>query len=96
MTEHVLLIFPKGQFCGYRNIQMLSSYAISARIPGSQHFLGKIPSIFELQDAIEKAWKQGIRPEGLTETGGIKGTRKFIGTPEVRRYSRADGYMTPS
>lgn len=75
--------FP-GQFCGYRNIQMLVSYIIASEMPGSWRFRGKIPSIFELQDAIEAAWAQGISPEGLVETGGIKGTRKFIGTPEVR------------
>lgn len=74
-----------GQFCGYRNIQMLVSYIIASEMPGSRRFRGAIPSIFELQDAIEAAWARGISPEGLVETGGIKGTRKFIGTPEVRR-----------
>lgn len=82
---HDLLTRPcPGQFCGYRNIQMLISYIVASKIPGSRRFRGKIPSIFELQDGIEAAWAQGISPEGLIETGGIKGTRKFIGTPEVR------------
>lgn len=73
----------KGQFCGYRNIQMLASYIVASGSPGSEHLQGRIPSIFDLQDAIESAWRRGIRPEGLIETGGIKGTRKFIGTPEA-------------
>lgn len=73
----------KGEFCGYRNIQMLSSYIIDSGMPGSKHFEAKIPSIFDIQDAVETAWEQGIRAEGLIETGGIRGTRKYIGTPEV-------------
>ena len=83
MAYALLTRVSEGQFCGYRNIQMLSSYIIASEMPGSEHFLNKVPSIFDLQDAIEAAWRQGIRPDGLAETGGIKGTRKFIGTPEV-------------
>jgi hypothetical protein len=75
----------QGQFCGYRNLQMLASYMISCGVPGSERLGDKVPSIFDLQDGIEAAWRQGIRPEGLVETGGIRGTRKFIGTPEVGR-----------
>lgn len=33
---------------------------------------------------IEDAWDAGINLEGRIETGGIRGTRKYIGTPEVR------------
>lgn len=64
---------------------MLVSYIIASEMTGSRRFRGKIPSIFELQDSIEAAWARGISPEGLIETGGIKGTRKFIGTPEVSK-----------
>lgn len=62
---------------------MLLSYIIDSNMPGSEHFMGQIPSIFDIQDAIESAWKKGIKEEGFIETGGIRGTRKFIGTPEV-------------
>ena len=61
-----------NHFCAYRNIQMLLS-----RDPPP------IYTITELQDMIEKAWDQGINPHGRVETGGIKGTRKHIGTSEV-------------
>lgn len=62
---------------------MLTSYIVRARVPGAHHFEAGSPTIFELQDLIERAWDLGYNPKGRLETGGIKGTRKFIGTPEV-------------
>ena len=70
-------------FCGYRNIQMLISYIRGATTPGHDNFPDGLPSIYRMQDLIEDAWDQGINSEGRTETGGIRGTRKHIGTPEV-------------
>ena len=32
---------------------------------------------------IERAWDMGFNVNGRIETGGICGTRKYIGTPEV-------------
>lgn len=75
---------PLGGFCGYRNIQMLSSYIVGARAQGHEHFHRRIPSIFKIQDFIEQAWDMGINARGRIETGGVKGSRKYIGTPEVR------------
>ncbi len=72
-----------GGFCGYRNIQMLISYMNGVRFTGSATFRGNIPSIFSLQDYIENAWDLGINAQGRVETGGVRGTRKYIGTPEV-------------
>jgi hypothetical protein len=43
----------------------------------------KFPSIFQIQDLIENAWDNGFNAQGRVETGGIRGTRKYIGTPEV-------------
>lgn len=74
-----------GGFCGYRNIQMMISYIIGANAPGVDRFQGRLPTIFEIQELIERAWDLGINSQGRVETGGIKGTRKYIGTPEVRR-----------
>ncbi|KAG5917562.1 hypothetical protein E4U42_007200 [Claviceps africana] len=37
-----------------------------------------------IQDFIERAWDMGFNSNGRLETGGIKGTRKFIGTPEAQ------------
>lgn len=72
-----------GGFCGYRNIQSLISFIISTRSSGCEIFGNDLPSIFQIQDLIEKAWEMGFNPSGRQETGGIKGTRKYIGTAEV-------------
>jgi zinc finger-containing ubiquitin peptidase 1 len=58
-----------NHFCGYRNIQMM--------LLQEQH------SIPELQDMIERAWDKGCNPHSRIETGGIRDTRKHIGTSEV-------------
>lgn len=63
---------------------MLVSYLISATETGPRAYPGGVPNIFQLQDQIEDAWNNGCNSRGRTETGGIKGTRKFIGTQEVR------------
>ncbi len=74
-----------GSFCGYRNIQMLISHLILATEIGPRAFPDGVPNIFQLQEQIENAWDNGHNSRGRNETGGIKGTRKFIGTQEVRR-----------
>jgi hypothetical protein len=74
----------EGGFCGYRNIQMLITYIRGAKASGFEHFHGKIPSILKLQDLIEQAWDMGYNSAGKIETGGIRLTRKYIGTPEAQ------------
>lgn len=83
-VRHVVKMSKEGGFCGYRNIQMMISFIQDGRSQGYQHFSSRLPSILELQDAIERAWDKGINDAGRIETGGIRGTRKYIGTPEVR------------
>ncbi|ATY66707.1 Peptidase ubiquitin fold modifier-specific peptidase 1 2 [Cordyceps militaris] len=78
-----------GSFCGYRNIQMLISYLILATETGPRAFPNGVPDIFQLQDQIEDAWDNGHNSRGRNETGGIKGTRKFIGTQEVHTFDIA-------
>ena len=73
----------EGGFCGYRNIQMLISHIQGTSSRGSEHFPGRIPSILQLQDMIERAWDMGFCEFGRVETGGIRGTRKYIGTAEA-------------
>jgi hypothetical protein len=63
---------------------MAVSYVIGVKYTGAQYFKQSLPSIFDIQDLIEKAWNSGINAQGRIETGGVKGTRKYIGTPEVR------------
>ena len=69
---------------------MLISYIIGAGTPGIEHFTDNLPSIFEIQDLIETAWDMGYNSQCRVETGGIRGTRKFIGTPEVWDKCRGD------
>ncbi|KAJ5033468.1 uncharacterized protein L3040_008583 [Drepanopeziza brunnea f. sp. 'multigermtubi'] len=83
-TKHVSKLRREGGFCGYRNIQMMCSYIIRAESQGHEIFNGKIPTIFQIQDYIEHAWDMGINDSGRIETGGIRGTRKYIGTPDAQ------------
>jgi hypothetical protein len=76
-----------GGFCGYRNIQVLTSHLIATHATGWEQLGDDIPNIFQIQDLIETAWDRGYNARGRAETGGIKGTRKYIGTPEVRTFS---------
>jgi hypothetical protein len=80
---HVSKMSREGSFCGYRNIQMMISYIQSSQTAGHDCFQGRLPSVLELQDVIEDAWDKGINTTSRLETGGIRGTRKYIGTPEV-------------
>ena len=83
--RHVAKLPNEGGFCGYRNIQMTISYIRDAQAPGHEHFDGKrLPSVLKLQDMIENAWDQGYNRAGRVETGGIRMTRKYIGTPEAQ------------
>ena len=82
-VQHVVKMAKEGGFCGYRNIQMMISFIKDAKSEGFHLFPARIPSILQLQDSIENAWDKGINDSGRIETGGIKGTRKYIGTPEV-------------
>ncbi|KAG5746774.1 hypothetical protein H9Q69_000995 [Fusarium xylarioides] len=84
VVQHVSKLRREGGFCGYRNIQMLTSNIIAASREGSNHFGRTFPSIFQIQDLVENAWDMGINAQGRAETGGIKGTRKYIGTPEAQ------------
>jgi hypothetical protein len=86
----------RGGFCGYRNIQMMTSYIIGVESQGYEHFNGNIPTIFDIQDYIENAWDIGINSQGRIETGGIRGTRKYIGTPDVSMIQLLSFSLIPS
>jgi hypothetical protein len=73
-----------GHFCGYRNIQMLVSYIRGTKAKGHERFEAGLPGILQIQDMIEEAWDRDSYSVGRQETGGIRNTRKWIGTPEVR------------
>ncbi|KAK0663987.1 peptidase family C78-domain-containing protein [Cercophora samala] len=83
---HISKLKREGGFCGYRNIQMLCSYLIQTSgttIPNADKLGPSIPTIFQIQDYIEAAWDNNISATGRAETGGIRNTRKYIGTPEA-------------
>ena len=82
-VSQIVKVPGEGGFCGYRNIQILISYIRGTKATGNEHFAQRTPSIFQLQDFIERAWDRGFGSAGRVETGGIRGTRKYIGTPEV-------------
>ncbi|KAK3373980.1 peptidase family C78-domain-containing protein [Lasiosphaeria ovina] len=82
-VQHFSKLPKECGFCGYRNIQMLCSYIVGIKLNGYRQLNRNIPTIFQIQDFIEAAWDQGINTQGRVETGGIKGTRKYIGTPEA-------------
>ncbi|KAK8247655.1 peptidase family C78-domain-containing protein, partial [Phyllosticta capitalensis] len=81
----------EGGFCGYRNTQMLVSYIQGSKAQGHDRFGPRTPGILALQDLIEEAWDKGINPVSRIQTGGIRGTRKYIGTPEVEALLRSLG-----
>ncbi|KAB8199872.1 DUF1671-domain-containing protein [Aspergillus parasiticus] len=82
---HQISKMPKeGGFCGYRNIQMLISYIKECRVPGHECFSETLPTILQIQEMIESAWDMGFNSIGRIETGGIRGTRKYIGTAEAQ------------
>lgn len=83
-TLHIGKTRNEGGFCGYRNIQMLVSYLQGARAQGMEEFPGRTPGILKLQDLIERAWDKGINEIGRIQTGGIRDSRKYIGTPEAQ------------
>ena len=85
-VHHICKMPKEGGFCGYRNIQMMISYIREAKAEGHTHFRGKTPSILRIQDMIEDAWDMGYNSAGKIETGGIRLTRKYIGTPEAQAF----------
>ena len=83
-ARHIFKMRREGGFCGYRNIQMQVSWMQHHQHPGFEFFGMDTPNILDLQATIEDAWKSGINSSGKAETGGIIGTRKYIGTPEAQ------------
>jgi len=83
-VKHIYKMHREGGFCGYRNIQMQISWMQISQFAGHEHFPGGTPRIVRLQNLIEDAWDRGFNSNGRNETGGIIGTRKYIGTPEAQ------------
>jgi hypothetical protein len=87
-TEHAIQVHnlpdEGAHFCGYRNMQMLClAVGLSEQREAGEIDLSRKLSIPQLQDLIERAWDSGVNAHGKVQTGGIKGTRKHVGTSEV-------------
>lgn len=82
--EHIYKARGEGDhFCGYRNIQMLLC-GVDAKSTRSDLVTSQgRHTVLQLQALIEDAWAAGFNSDGLIETGGIRDTRKHIGTAEV-------------
>lgn len=90
-VQHVSRLRKEGPFCGYRNIQSLCSYIVATKAEGWERVgceKGLLPSVFDIQEWIEAAWDKGINAECRAETGGVRGTRKYIGTYEAEAMFR--------
>ncbi|KAI5298339.1 hypothetical protein KEM56_004130 [Ascosphaera pollenicola] len=91
-VRHVFKLEDEGGFGGYRNIQMLISHIQGSSLRGLSHFSDRrLPSILDLQSMIEQAWDRGFNAIGRADTGGIKGTRKYIGTSEAQALFQSKG-----
>lgn len=86
----------EGGLCGYRNLQMLISYIQHAMPPDEHPFSGCVPTVIDMQEVIHKGWENGVNSHGLAETGGIRGTRKYIGTSEVETFLVMTGINCPT
>ena len=82
-VKHVEKIKCDGNFCGYWNIQMLLTYIHHRNAQRDCTEPRDTPTVLAIQDVIEKAWNSGICSYGRIETGGVRNTRKWIGTHEA-------------
>ncbi|KAI7319329.1 hypothetical protein KC315_g9777 [Hortaea werneckii] len=90
-VKHVRKIYCEGNFCGYWSMQMVLSYLQATGTLASDVPRTTLPNVPEMQETIEQAWSNGIASHGRIETGGVKGTRKWIGTSEAVAYFRQLG-----
>ena len=81
---HISRTRREGGFCGFRNLQMQISYIQGAKAQGHENFGAYAPGILLLQDWIEDAWSNGIHAISKQQFGRLRGTRKWIGSSEVR------------
>ncbi|KAK5105885.1 hypothetical protein LTR62_001944 [Meristemomyces frigidus] len=82
-VKHVRKLRCDGNFCGYWNIQMVLTYL---RATGVLPDMRRTPHVLQIQVTIEQACDNGILAHGRNETGGLRGTRKWIGTSEAAAY----------
>ncbi|GBG69048.1 hypothetical protein CBR_g3746 [Chara braunii] len=84
-----------GWGCGWRNIQMLCSNLIKTREDAKRTLFGGsgfVPSIKDLQQWLEVAWRSGFDVVGAEQLGWkVYGSKKWIGTTECAALLRFFG-----
>ncbi|KAJ7470328.1 peptidase family C78-domain-containing protein [Mycena latifolia] len=80
-------VWDAGWGCGYRNFMMVCSSLMDQ--PFQPMYFPLLdhpthPSVRNLQQWIEDAWKAGFDPEGALELKKLVGTKKWIGTSDVQ------------
>ncbi|KAH9558357.1 hypothetical protein CY35_06G004700 [Sphagnum magellanicum] len=84
-----------GWGCGWRNIQMMSSYLLEGDDEIREALFGGVgfvPDIFALQQWLEIAWAKGFDSQGAEHfSWKIVGTHKWIGTTECAALLRSFG-----
>jgi len=87
-VRHVYKIQCAGQFCGYWAIQTVLTCLQYMDPAGPQW----IPNVLQIQNAIEAAWDRGLCEIARTELGGIRNTRKWIGSTESYAFFQYIGW----
>ncbi|KAK7023904.1 peptidase family C78-domain-containing protein [Favolaschia claudopus] len=80
-------VWDAGWGCGYRNFLMACTTLMDQHIqpmyfPLLDHPIP--PSVRNLQDWIEAAWREGFDPEGAEQLRPLAGSKKWIGTSDVQ------------
>ena len=65
------------------------NYASSSYERWSSQFFKRMPNILDIQNAITQGWQQGINADGLKKTGGLSGTRKWVGAIDTDTFFRS-------
>ncbi|KAG9342757.1 hypothetical protein JZ751_015620 [Albula glossodonta] len=74
----------RGWGCGYRNFQMLLSSLHKMEAYRGCGTNGAIPSLPRVQALMEKAWREGLDPQGASHfSHKLQGTRAWIGATEI-------------
>ncbi|KHN73185.1 Zinc finger with UFM1-specific peptidase domain protein [Toxocara canis] len=91
MAKHLVLHSIEGEDrgfgCGFRNLQTLLESILYNDDLKTASSLRQTPTIEQLQEQIEMAWRSGFDPEGAAQLRHrLIGTRKWIGATEVAAF----------
>jgi hypothetical protein len=94
-VDHFQSRWDRGWGCGWRNLQQflsaLSKRAEFARLLWHAGELGRVPTITDLQRALENAWALGYDRLGQQQLQTVFQTKRWVGTSEVVATLRSRG-----